>query len=130
MTVLPNCVLLDVRLPGVPDDYGKVAAAGVVAWTGRLSGYLKRENRRTMTGTLTTGQQMTVVDRDILYVQGAPYALASATAGDQQSASTVLVDDRRKNPSVQRRMRVVAVEDRAAGLPVDSVRVELDDQTA
>jgi hypothetical protein len=117
-----NSKLLAVNAPGSQDDYGDVAAAGADIWTGSIDAALRRERQ-----AVEIGGEMTTIERDILVVRKPPAALANLTPGDQQSAHTVLVEDRRATTFVQRRWHVVDVENRASGHESDSLRLELRD---
>lgn len=115
-----NAVLTKITGPGAPDAYGQ-PATGADLWVGRAAGYLKRIRRSAISG----GQQIPVrVDTfTILTTVGAP---ALEAAGADWEATTVVIEDRRTMPPTARRFRVKAMEHRAAGLLVDSVRLELE----
>lgn len=132
MASLTNSVLLEIALPGAPDDYGEVTTAGNPAWEGVARGYLQQINRSMITGGSGSQQRtdMTLVQVmvfTILRTEGAP---ALAAAGDDVSGSTVLIRDHRVTPAVDRRFRVTAVENRFVGSYADNVRLELDDEQA
>ena len=120
-----NAVILALNAAGTPDGYGDVPAEGVVSWEGRQDAYLKRVRRR-----LVSGGQLVDDYRDMLIVQTPAVSLTQAVPGDDVAGSTVLVEDLRNPTAVLRRFRVVAVDHRAVGSPVDSLRLELDDEQA
>lgn len=121
--MLTNAVLLTITGPGAPDEYGDTTTGSVV-WQGRAPGYLKRQDR-----TIVSGGTQVDLKRDtftILVSAGAPVL---EVAGPDWEATTVVIDDLRGVSPVRRRFMVVAMEHRAAGTPVDSVRLELDTET-
>lgn len=118
-----NALLLEVAGPGTPDEYGDVATGGAATWTGRVPAHLIRERSRQVSGGAVVS-----VERDVLVVLGSHGAPVGAVPGDQAQATTVLVEDRRTQTPVTRRFRVIAAENRAAGTPADSLRLELADE--
>lgn len=119
---LLNATLLDMTGAGSPDRSGDVTNEGAAVWSGRARGYLRRERRRAV-----TGGGMTLIEGDTLFVPTPARALLAAVPGDQSTGTTVLVEDHRGPTAVTRRFRVVGVQHSAAGTPVDSLRLELDD---
>lgn len=121
--MLTNAVLTQIASPGPLDRHGDPGAP-VVTWTGRAPGYLKRTRRSVLSGG---AQVRVVVDTfTVLATAGAP---ASQVAGADWEASTVVIEDRRSSTPISRRFRVAAMENRAAGTRVDSVRLELEGET-
>lgn len=127
---LTNAVLTKITGPGVPDRSGD-PGAGTVLWTGRAAGYLKRIHRTALgpglqvAGSASSQQVRVKVDVfTILNTTGAPILEA---AGADWEATTVTIEDCRTRTPVTRVFRVVAMENRAAGLIVDSVRLELEE---
>lgn len=130
MSPLANAYLTKITAAGAPDRYGD-PAAGSDLWTGRAAGYLKRVHRTALSpglqiaGTSTSQQTMVKVDVfTILNTAGAPILEA---AGPDWEATTVTIEDRRTATPVTRTFRVTAMENRAAGTIVDSVRLELEE---
>lgn len=119
-----NAALLELNGPGTPDSYADVPTKGPSLWSGRAPAYLKRERRRTV-----SGGEVILVERDVLTVRRETGAPPIEVPGDQQGATTVLVEDRRSTP-VTRRFRVISVDNRAAGTIADAIRLELTDERA
>lgn len=118
-----NAKLLDVSGPGAPDAYADVASAGLSIWAGSIGAVLKRERR-----AYETDGVMTTIEQDVLVVRKPPAAIIGITPGDEQSAHTVLVEDRRgSTPYPQIRWHVVNVENRATGHEADSLHLVLRD---
>lgn len=120
MSVLANAVLTAIYAPGSPDEYGDTTD-GSVLWAGRASGYLKRSRRSVVSG----GRELQI-RRDVFTILATAGAPVLTVAGPDWEATTVTIEDQRVSPPVTRRFTVVAMEDRAAGTIVDSVRLELD----
>lgn len=123
--MLSNAMILSVAPPGTPGPGGDVTTPGADAWRGRVPAMLTRRRTRMVSG----GQQVSVF-RDMLAVQRPPQPLLSVVPGDDTAGWTVLVEDRRAVVPVTRRFRLALVDHRAAGLSVDSLRLELDDEQA
>jgi hypothetical protein len=121
---LSTAVLLEIAGPGALDDSGDPGAP-VPVWTGRAAGYLKRERR----SVVRDGNQVDV-RQDIFLILRAAGAPVLESAGPDWTASTLVIEDRRTPTAVTRRFTVTAMENRAAGTAVDSIRVELDTETA
>lgn len=118
-----NAVLVSITGPGSPDAYGDTIT-GTVVWSGRAAGYLKRVHK-----TIVSGGQEVDVRRDIFTILNTAGAAVLEVSGADWEATTVVIDDLRGPSPVRRRFTVVAMENRAAGTPLDSVRLELDTET-
>lgn len=125
MSVLANAVLTQITSAGSPDAYGD-PTAGTVLWTGRAPGYLKRQ-RGTRLGA--NGQQVDARADTFTILNTAGAAILEAAGADWE-ATTVTIEDQRTSPPVTRTFTVRAMENRAAGTIVDSVRLELDHEQA
>ncbi len=121
--MLFNAVLTEIATPGPLAPNGDPGDP-VSVWTGRASGYLKRVRRSVLSG----GAQVRVATDTftILTSAGAPAAMV---AGPDWEASTVVIEDRRASTPVVRRFTVAAMENRAAGTSVDSIRLELEGES-
>ena len=121
MSLGENAVLLGVRLVGAPDAYGDTTQGGS-SWSGRVACHLRRRRSLGFDQGLAT-----LEERDQLIVRlaaGAP----TVTPGDRTEGSTILVEDRRAAPFVERRFRVAGVTVRSGGGTIaDSVLMELAD---
>jgi hypothetical protein len=117
-----NARLLQVNAAGAGDDYGDVAAVGSQIWAGDVGAALRRDRK-----AIEVDGVMETIESDVIIVRKPPAALASLTPGDQQSAHTVLVEDRRSTSAVQKRWHIVEVENRASGHESDSLRLVLMD---
>jgi hypothetical protein len=118
-----NAVLVQIESAGEVDENGDQSDDGIVLWVGRAAGYLKRSDH-----TVVQGGQSIRLDTDLLYlrdVQGVPVV---ETPGASWRGSLVTIDDLRTGSAVRSKFRVYAMEHRAAGLPVDSLRLELDNE--
>lgn len=120
-----NAVLVSVNGPGRVDGRGDEVAAGDSAWEGRQPGYLTRKKMLTRVGSASQGSDATMVEMDVLVLEGTPPV--ALIAGDQAGGQTILVEDRRTTP-VTKRYRIVSFDVRAAGTPVDSTRIVLADE--
>lgn len=118
-----NAVLVAITGPGEPDAYGDTAA-GTALWEGRAPGYLKRENR-----TVVSGGAQVDVKRDIFTILATAGAPVEEISGPDWEATTVTIDDLRSALPQRRTFTVTAMENRAAGTTLDSVRLELDTET-
>lgn len=123
MPVTANAALLEIARPGALDDSGDPGTP-VAVWTGRAAGYLKRER----ISEVRDGVQADV-RKDVFIILRATGAPALEAAGPDWEASTVVIEDQRTPTPVARRWSVVAMENRAAGTTVDSIRLELDTET-
>lgn len=127
-----NAVLLEVRSAGEPDAYGDVEDEGPVVWAGRAPAVLVAVSKLAA-GTaggvdrVTSERGTTDAAAVTLYVLQSTGVTTNVVAGDQETASTVLVEDQRDTARQTRRYRVVGFENRAGGLPIDSLRFDLDD---
>lgn len=120
-----NAVLVKIEAPGEVDENGDHSTDGVVLWAGRAAGYLKRSDH-----TVVQAGQSIRLDTDLFYlrdVQGVPVV---ETPGASWKGSLVTIDDLRTGSAYRSKFRVYAMEHRAAGLPVDSLRLELDNEQA
>ena len=119
-----NCYLTAIVGPPALDDHMQPSGSGSSLWTGRAPAYLKRARR----GTQDQG-----VERkgsvDALFVLDMSLAPVLEVAGRAGEATTVTVEDHRVATTVTRTFTVLGMEHRAAGLSVDSVRVNLDRET-
>lgn len=116
-----NAVLTEVRAHAGVNAYGKVAEGddGDLRWSGTRTAYLTRVKK-----SVKRGEIRETIWVDMLYVRGTlPIEL---TPGAQAEADTVVIHDNRP-PAAIKRFRVVGVEVKAAGTPVDSVAIELAD---
>ncbi len=121
-----NAVLLKIQGPGPLDNYGNPDPANpTVLWQGQAAGYLKRERRTIVSGGLSVN-----VKRDVFTALDSAGAPVLEQSGGDWDASTVVIEDRRTQPVQTRRFTVNAFEHRAAGTVADSIRLELDQETA
>lgn len=118
-----NAYLTEITGAGGPDEYGD-PGAGTSLWTGRAPGYLKRVRK-----TIVSGGQEVLVRRDLFIILAGAGAPVLEVAGPDWEATTVTIEDQRDPTPVTRIFSVVAMENRAAGTVVDSVRLELDHET-
>lgn len=118
-----NAILREIANPGPVDRNGDPGTP-VAVWSGLARGYLKRVRR-----TVVSGGQNVNVHRDIFTILALAGAPALEQAGPDWEASTVVIEDRRGSSPVTRRFTVTAMENRAAGTLVDSIRLELDSET-
>lgn len=123
MSVMSNAVLLEIAEPGPLADSGDPTEP-VPVWSGRASGYLKRERR----SVVRQGNQVDI-DQDIFILLRTAGAPAVVKAGPDWTAHTLVIEDRRTATPVTRRFTAKAMENRAAGTLVDSIYVELDTET-
>jgi hypothetical protein len=119
-----NATLTEIAQPG------PLAANGdpgdpVVVWSGRARGYLKRLRR-----TVISGGEDVRLKRDIFTILNTAGSPPVETAGPDWEACTVVIDDERETETKTRRFTVRGAENRAAGTPVDSVRLELDAESS
>lgn len=115
-----NATLTEIAQPGPLGPNGDPGDP-VVVWSGRARGYLKRLRR-----TVISGGQDVRLKRDIFTVLNSAGAPPVETAGPDWEACTVVIDDERELTTRTRRYAVRGAENRAAGTPVDSIRLELD----
>lgn len=123
-----NAVLTEIRGPGALDRNGD-PGVGPVLWTGRGSGYLKREKRSVLSNGANVRKIVDVFT--ILDMEGGAHVLATVGAvGSDWEAAIVTIDDVRvPDAPVTRTFTVNGLEHRAAGTIVDSVRLELEGGT-
>lgn len=130
-----NCVVLELRGPGTEDGYGQVAdeATGPLIWSGRAPATIRTVRRQQKTQSNTSqaasGERTTRVEADMLVIRrlaGVPFD--QLAVGEQAKGTTVLVEDRRTGTTQTTRRRVVALDNRAGGLAVDAIRLELADE--
>lgn len=117
-----NAVLLEVLGPGTPDRYGDTGD-GASVWTGRASGYLKRERRTGQSG----GDQVNA-RRDVFFILDTAGAPVLEAAGPDWSATKVKIEDRRQSPPRIRTFTVNTMEHRQGGAMSSNVRLELDQE--
>lgn len=136
MSVVANAVLTEIKGPGTLTPNGDPASNGTVLWSGRANGYLKRQKKSAISGhgqaqgsALATGQHVTV-NIDVFTILRSAGSPPLAIAGADWEACTVVIEDRRTSPAVTKRFRVNAAENRAAGTIADSVRLELEAESA
>jgi hypothetical protein len=119
-----NAMLVEIARPGPLTGNGDPGEP-VQVWSGRVAGYLKRTRRQVISGGISVN-----IHRDVftlLRTQGAPVV---EEAGGDWSAYTVILEDNRTPTTQRRRFTVRGMENRAAGTPVDSIRLELDTEAA
>jgi hypothetical protein len=123
MNPLANAVLTQIAAPG---DLARNGDPGtpVEVWAGRAAGYLKRTRKSVLSG----GAQVRVVT-DVFTILASSGAPVIEIAGADWEASTVVIEDQRTAVPVVRRFGVAAMENRAAGTIVDSVRLELEGES-
>lgn len=114
-----NAVLIEIATPGPLADNGDPGTP-VTVWTGRAAGYLKRARRN-----ILAASAQVIVATDTFTILDSELAPAIEDAGPDWSASSVVIEDMRTGTVVRRRFTVNAMEHRAAGTIVDSVRLEL-----
>lgn len=121
--MLTNVAVVEIATPGPLAANGD-PSGHVVAWGGAVAGYLTRARRQTISG----GEVVYVlVDRLVMLAAvAAPLLDAVTAAGAVWEAATVLIEDRRAGAAACRRFTVRGVDLRAAGTPVDSLRLDLD----
>lgn len=123
MNPFTNAVLVEIAQPGPLAPNGDPGTP-VTVWTGAARGYLKRSRRQTVVkGESVSGKRDTFT---ILNSQAAPVL---EKAGGNWEASTVVIRDERTGSPQERRFTVRGMENRAAGTPVDSVKLELDTES-
>jgi hypothetical protein len=118
-----NAVLVQIESAGEVDENGDQSDEGVVLWAGRAAGYLKRFDR-----TAVQGGQSVRLDTDLFYIRNVQGVPVVETPGAAWKGSLVTIEDLRTGSGSRSKFRVYAMEHRAAGLPVDSVRLELDSE--
>lgn len=118
-----NATLTMIQAAGTIDAYGDTADDGPVLWEGAARGYLKRSrsDRRDI------GGQQIDVNTDMFILLNSAGAGVVEQAGPDWSSSVVTIIDQRTAPAATKSYRVVAMENRAAGLPVDSVALKLQE---
>jgi hypothetical protein len=118
-----NAVLTMIQGPGTIDAYGDTATDGAALWEGRAAGYLKRQqaSRRDVNGNQTDNK----ADRFILL--NSTGAAIVEQAGPDWTSTVVTIEDRRTLATVTKTFRVLEMENRAAGLAVDSVALTLQE---
>jgi hypothetical protein len=119
-----NATLTEIAEPGLLGPSGDPGEP-VVIWTGRARGYLKRLRR-----TVISGGEDVRLKRDIFTILNSAGSPPVETAGPDWQACTVVIDDERETVTKTRRFTIRGAENRAAGTPVDSVRLELDAEVA
>jgi hypothetical protein len=124
VSVLTNATLIEIARPGALAANGDPGDP-VVVWSGAAAGYLKRIRSASVSGGETT-----YVRRDTFTLLASAGAPVLEQAGANWEAYTVVIDDQRGLSAVRRRFTVRGMENRAAGTPVDSIRLELDREAA
>lgn len=123
MDEFSNATLVEIAGPGPLNRDGDPGDP-VAVWTGRADGYLKRARKN----VLSAGVQVRVAT-DTFTILDTQLAPVIAIAGADWEASTVVIEDHRTGAVLARRFTVNAMEHRAAGSIVDSVRLELEGET-
>lgn len=124
MSVLANAVLTQIATPGPTGNSGDPGAP-VPVWAGRAPGYLKRTRKTVLSGGVSVK-----VATDVFTILGSAGAPIIEVAGPDWEASSVVIEDQRTATPVSRRFTVNAMENRAAGTIVDSLRLELEGESA
>lgn len=124
---MSNAVLTGISTPAALDSHGRPTSSSSV-WTGKAPGYLKRVHRavpmrRGSQSGVPTGAE--IVKTDVFWILGGAGAPSAEVAGADWEGSTVTIIDQRTSPPVTRTFRVVGMENRVIGSPVDNVRLEL-----
>jgi hypothetical protein len=117
-----NAVLTIIRDPAAPDRYGETPANGTIVWQGRAHGYLKRA--RTLR---RNGDAQMNVKTDTFVLLNSAGAPILEQAGPDWTASVVEIEDQRTAARETKTFRVVSMENRAAGLAVDSLKLTLQE---
>lgn len=124
MSVLVNATLVEISSPGPLAGNGDPGEP-VPVWQGTARGYLKRVRRSVVSGGVNVPLRRDIFT--LLRTSGAP---PLERAGGNWEAYTVTLVDERAPGSVRSRFTVRGMENRAAGMPVDSIRLELDTEAA
>lgn len=119
-----NCFIVEVNAAGDVDDYGDITGVGSTVWSGRAAGHIRRQRQR-----IYNESGFTLEDKDAVIVRDVYGLMATDfSAGDQRTATTVLIEDCRVVPSVTVRYTVDSVEHRAGGTICDSLKLMLCDR--
>jgi hypothetical protein len=121
---LTNAALVEIARPGPLATNGDPGTP-VVVWTGVAKGYLKRTRRM-----VVSGGENVPVKRDVFTLLNRAGAPVVEKAGGDWEAHTVVLEDLKFSPAVKLRFVVRGMENRAAGTPVDSIRLELEGEAA
>ena len=121
-TPFSNGALLALYEPGVPDRNGAVEAPGTAAWEGEHAAYIARVARRQY-----DSDQVSVVEEDQLIIR-APVGLPTADirSGMGVAGWWLLVRDDRHATPAEVTARIIAVDFRAIGSDMDSLRLTFD----
>lgn len=122
--IFTNAALVEIARPGPLQGNGDPGEP-VVVWSGAAGGYLKRIRRQAISGGVNVE-----VKRDTFTLLNSVGAPVLEQAGGDWEAYTVVIEDRRTSVRARRRFTVRGMENRAAGTPVDSIRLELDSEAA
>lgn len=123
MSVTANSTLTAVHAHGAVDSYDGTGTEGTLVWEGTAPGCLTRVRQTRQTDGV---ERKGATDRFVILSRDAP---AGMTPGPDWEASTVTIRDERGPTPVERTFRVLGLDHRAAGLSVDSTRLELDRET-
>ena len=119
-----NAVLAGIAKPGQVDEYGDPAGNGDLLWAGAAPGYLRRSR-----GTVVSGGQQVQVISDRFVIRDLAGVPVVETPGARWAGSTVTIDDMRTGVAVRRQFTVQAMVHSATGSSVDSLRLDLTDET-
>jgi hypothetical protein len=122
MNVPVNATLTAIAAPGPLGPSGDPGTP-VTVWQGRAKGYLKRIRRQ-----VVSGGQSVDLKRDIFTLLNSEGAPVIEQAGADWEGSTVVIADERTPTLQERRYVVRGMENRAAGTPADSIRLELAEE--
>lgn len=118
-----NAVLTKIQAAGTIDRYGDTVTDGPLAWQGRVTGFLKRARA---THRDSNDSQVNV-KTDQLILMASTVARLLDQAGPDWAAGVLTIEDQRTISRTVRTFRIVGSENRAGGLTVDSVRLDLQE---
>lgn len=122
--MVTNSALIEIRGAAPTNGSGDVAdgALGTLRWSGARAAYLSRVKR-----SVKRNDVRVTIHVDQLVIRGTLPIVV--TPGEPLSGDTIVVRDGRE-PATVKRFRVVAVNAAATrpGSPVNSVRLDLDDE--
>ena len=119
-----NAVLVGIAQPSPVDAYGDPAGTGDLLWAGTAAGYLRRSR-----GTVVSGGQQVQVISDRFVIRDLAGVPVVETPGARWAGSTVTIDDMRTGVAVRRQFTVQSMVHAATGSSVDSLRLDLTDET-